>query len=305
MIMTLLDTQKSLQKTNQFDSDEHLRDRKHRAETGWISNPALPGLRTVEINVSELCNRTCSFCPRSDPEVYSNQKLFMSTTTGLELGQQLADAEYDGEIHVTGFGEPMTHPNICELLVSIAQNWSNHIEITTNGDRLEAMPSLVGDLYASGVSRITIDSYDGAEQYHHLALMMRHYPEDRWRIRNHYDDPNKNKDELIAEYNFNNRAGNSASAEVIDNPCYLPFYKTLIDWNGDLVLCCNDWQRASGRFGNINDTPLSELWLHEDLVNIRRQLSQGTRKGPACGSCNVGGTAFGEKSFKLHCNSYM
>ena len=53
MIMTLLDTQKSLQKTNQFDSDEHLRDRKHRAETGWIGNPALPGLRTVEINISE------------------------------------------------------------------------------------------------------------------------------------------------------------------------------------------------------------------------------------------------------------
>jgi len=79
----------------------------------------------------------------------------------------------------------------------------------------------------------------------------------------------------------------------------------MIDWNGDLVLCCNDWQRASGTFGNINETNLSDIWLSEPIVNIRRQLSQGIRKGPACGSCNVGGTAFGEKSFNLHRNNYL
>ena len=307
MIMTLLDTHRSLQaeQDKKFNSNEHLADRAERAESGWVSNPALPGLRTAEINISELCNRTCSFCPRSDPDVYANQKLFMSTTTGMEIGKQLSEAEFDGEIHITGFGEPLTHPEIFELLISIAQNWCHHIEITTNGDRLEADQSLINKLFACGISRVTIDSYDGLEQYDRFVHMMRHYPEDRWRIRNHYDDPNKDKNELITEYNFNNRAGNSAEAEALQNKCYLPFYKTMIDWNGDLVLCCNDWQRASGAFGNINETNLSDIWLSEPIVNIRRQLSQGIRKGPACGSCNVGGTAFGEKSFNLHRNNYL
>ena len=108
----------------------------------------------------------------------------------------------------------MTHPNIIELLISIAQNWSHHIEITTNGDRLEQSLELITDLFASGISRLTIDSYDGEAQYDRFVHMMRHYPEDRWRIRNHYDDPNKDKTELIAQYNFNNRAGNAIKTDV-------------------------------------------------------------------------------------------
>ena len=270
-----------------------------------MNNPALPGLRTVEINISELCNRVCSFCPRSDPKIYSNQKLFMTTSTGFELGKQLRDCNYDGEIHVTGFGEPMTHPYILELLISIGQNWCKQIEVTTNGDRLYTKPNLINKLFAHGVSRLTIDSYDGLDQYQNYVEMMRHWPKEKWRVRNHYDDPNKNKDQLMKEYNFNNRAGNSASAEVVQNKCYLPFYKTMIDWNGDLVLCCNDWQRSSGKFGNINTTPLKDLWLSDKIVGIRKQLADGIRRGPACGSCNIGGTAFGEDSFNLHYNSYM
>ena len=127
----------------------------------------------------------------------------MSTTTGMELGKQLANCNYDGEIHVTGFGEPMTHPNILELLISISQHWCNHIEVTTNGDRLESNLNLINDLFAHGVSRLTIDSYDGVDQYTRYKTMMRHWPKEKWRIRNHYDDPNKDKDQLIAEYNFN------------------------------------------------------------------------------------------------------
>lgn len=311
--MTLLATQKQSQPeptakkqesvckpaVESFSADEHLEDRRQRAESGRIDNPALPGLRTVEINISELCNRTCSFCPRSDPNVYPNQKLFMSMETASALGRQLAEAEFDGEIHVTGFGEPLTHPQFVELIASISQHWSDNIEVTTNGDRIQTSAELINSIYAAGVNRLTVDSYDGKDQYNDYKHMMRHWPNDRWRIRNHYDDPNKDKDTLIAEYNFNNRAGNSAKGEVYENQCYLPFYKIMIDWNGDLVLCCNDWQRASGTFGNINKQSLSELWLHDDLNNIRRQLAAGKRKGPSCSQCNIKGTKFGKPSFDL------
>ena len=36
------------------------------------------GLKSVEFNPTELCNRTCHFCPRVDPEVYPNRKLHLS-----------------------------------------------------------------------------------------------------------------------------------------------------------------------------------------------------------------------------------
>ena len=31
----------------------------------------------VELNVNELCNRTCVFCPRVDPKIYPNLNLHM------------------------------------------------------------------------------------------------------------------------------------------------------------------------------------------------------------------------------------
>ena len=91
----LRNTPADTRRTDQFDPAEHLADRAKRAEEGYVHNPALPGLRTIELNISELCNRVCSFCPRSDPTVYSNQKLFMSTLTGLELGNQLAECGFE------------------------------------------------------------------------------------------------------------------------------------------------------------------------------------------------------------------
>ena len=33
----------------------------------------LSSILTVEVNTTELCNRTCSFCPRADPEVFGNR----------------------------------------------------------------------------------------------------------------------------------------------------------------------------------------------------------------------------------------
>lgn len=58
-----------------FDINEHLNYRKKRYNKVDITNKKLLGLSLVEINPTELCNRTCSFCPRNDPEVYPNQNL--------------------------------------------------------------------------------------------------------------------------------------------------------------------------------------------------------------------------------------
>ena len=66
-----------------FDVKEHLKYRKLRQGKATISNELLLGLTTVEINPTELCNRRCSFCPRSDPSVYPNRSLHMSIQTAV------------------------------------------------------------------------------------------------------------------------------------------------------------------------------------------------------------------------------
>ena len=32
----------------------------------------------IDISLTELCNRVCSFCPRADPDFYPNQNLHAS-----------------------------------------------------------------------------------------------------------------------------------------------------------------------------------------------------------------------------------
>ena len=68
----------------------------------------------VEINGSELCNRTCSFCPRYDPEVYPNQNLHMSIETCSNLVDGLKKIEFYGVVTFVGFGEPLLAKNLIE-----------------------------------------------------------------------------------------------------------------------------------------------------------------------------------------------
>ena len=45
----------------------------------------------VELNVNELCNRTCIFCPRHDTKLYPNQNLHMEIDLAKELALQLEE----------------------------------------------------------------------------------------------------------------------------------------------------------------------------------------------------------------------
>ena len=98
------------------DMHQHIAYRRERYTEADIHNPLLLGLATVEINPTELCNRTCSFCPRSDPEVYPNRKLHMTIELADMLSEQLHEAHFTGDIHITGWGEPLLNPDILEII---------------------------------------------------------------------------------------------------------------------------------------------------------------------------------------------
>ena len=59
----------------------------------------------VELNVNELCNRTCIFCPRHDPKVYPNQNLHMDLNLAQEIAKQLEEINFSGIVNISGTGE--------------------------------------------------------------------------------------------------------------------------------------------------------------------------------------------------------
>lgn len=53
--------------------------------------------------------------------------------------------------------------------------------------------------------------------------------------------------------------------------CTLPFCQMNILFNGDCIICCHDWNRASV-VGNARETPLREIWNSGNLNLIRRRV---------------------------------
>jgi radical SAM protein with 4Fe4S-binding SPASM domain len=60
----------------------------------------------------------------------------------------------------------------------------------------------------------------------------------------------------------------------------------VIDWNGDVVLCCDDWNHSTV-LGNLKEQTIEEIWNGEKLRNIRKAHINGEfYKVRLCSECN-------------------
>lgn len=249
-------------------------------------NPKLMGLSVVEINPTELCNRKCSFCPRYSDAIYPNRNLNMSVETAKLLNQQLIANDFDGYLAFSGHGEPLLNPDILEIISELSGFF---LELITNGDTILKGKHSVEELFRVGIDRILISDYDANPEFEKLKS-------ERVIVRHFTDDGKDNYD----KYGFNNRAGAMFSIpEPIPRPCFMPSYKALVDWNGDLLLCSHDWFEKDV-FGNIYESDISDIWNSEKLVNQRINLAKGKRDMfKACAKCNVFGDLVGKDSAQI------
>ena len=102
----------------------------------------------IELNINEICNRKCPFCPRVNPKIYPNQNIHMDIETVKNIAQQLQDLNFTGIVNISGTGEPL----LTKYIVDIVKEFGDreiHIEIVTNGDVLTRRkgPELIKNLY--------------------------------------------------------------------------------------------------------------------------------------------------------------
>ncbi len=266
-------------------------------------NTTLKGLTVIELNVSEICTRTCSFCPRSDKNVYKNQKKFMSLNTVSNIADNCLKHSYDGDFHISGFGEPTSNKEILDIIRHLRAKIPNRIAMTTNGDLLDLF--VAKELLLAGLSYLIISCYDGPEAKNNFIKILQDagYDPSQYNIRELWKTPQESHDEFLDRNLFNNRAGGVKDSRILNNfktPCYLPFYKMIIDWNGKILLCCNDWFKRENNLGNINESDLADIWYSNNLTNIRKKLISGNRKEiESCQNCNIQGNKIGKPSVKI------
>ena len=90
--------------------------RKHRVTEDrleFYSSKKIPLMSVVEISNSEMCNRKCSFCPRSDPD-YPDINEFISDELHNKIFSELSELKYKGMVIYSGYVEPLLHKKIYE-----------------------------------------------------------------------------------------------------------------------------------------------------------------------------------------------
>ena len=255
----------------------------------------LPLFSWVDINPTELCNRKCEFCPRKDPADYPNQNLNMDVRLAQKIADELREYDYKGGLMLCGYGEPLLNNNITELVGVFGKDI--HTELATNGDKL--CTSLVNELLSAGLDVILVSMYDGPYQVDYFEEMFakvglkkeRYVLRDRWYgVEEDYG------------VKLTNRAGTvkEGNQEIIDEkrPCYYLHYSLQIDWNGDAVLCTQDYNKKI-KFGNVYAQSLMDIWKSRNINKFRKVLGRGYRTMYPCNRCNVNGTLHGKNHAQI------
>jgi len=217
---------------------------------------------SIQIQTIDYCNRKCKWCPNSKMQKDINN--VMPDTIFDKILNDLKSVDYKGAIHLYLMGEPLFDKNIVEKIGKTRLTFpGNTIFISTNGDCLSE--NLIKAMFDAGITWIGVS---------------------------HYDDKNKYLLKLTDKYlnvvhttlgdlrmTFYNRAGHSPGIACIDAKpmCNWVFNKAYINYKGDVILCCSDYDYEIV-FGNIIDTAFGDIYNNDHYNDYRKAHETGNGK---------------------------
>lgn len=259
-----------------------------------VKHKSIPLPSWIELSIIDVCNRNCVFCPKSDPKIAPDTYQKMSTILASKISIELKEIGYNGSVTLCGYGEPMLHKEIYSIIKILAE--SSFVEIVTNGDTLK--PQSIIDLYNSNANKLLISLYDGPEQIKKFKDIIKEsgVPDEFVMLRDRWYDANEDYGLKLT-----NRSGtiNVGQQEELNKYtfCNYPAYSLMIDWNGDVFLCPQDWQRRI-TMGNVMQQHIFDIWTGSAITKYRKNLLQGKRCDSPCKECNAEGTVLGNNHAK-------
>ena len=244
----------------------------------------------IELSIIDVCNRSCSFCPKSDPKVAPNTYQMMKMNLINKLTQELKDIKYKGSVVLCGYGEPMIHKDINLICKKLSE--ASFVEVVTNGDTLSS--NKIKELYDNNVNKLLISMYDGKHQIEKFDKMRikSGVPEDFVILRDRWYDEKTDYGLKLTNRTGTISIGNQEEIGKYKK-CFYPSYQFLIDWNGDIFLCPQDWQRRV-TMGNMMQDHIFDIWTNKIMTKYRKKLLNGNRDESPCNACNAEGTILGK-----------
>jgi len=271
----------------------------------------------IDIGVTNACNSDCIMCPHS--------KLKKIGTMNMNLYKKIIDncARLKiKNITLSFFGEPLLDKTLIEK-IKYAKKKNLIVAFYSNASLLTE--KWAEDLIKLGLDSITIsfDSYtkntyekirkglkfdvvkknilnlikirkNFEKKDPKINLVLVELDENKNEIDKFYEEW-KRKVDSINIINLRNWAGevSQKSKKSFHNkeglkrfPCSLIWQKMVVDWNGEVVLCCDDWNH-SAIIGNLKKQTIEEVWKGEKLRRIREaHIKREFKDTPLCAKCN-------------------
>jgi radical SAM protein with 4Fe4S-binding SPASM domain len=185
--------------------------------------------------------------------------------------RRLQEFRWRGLVGFHRFGEPLLVPQFHRYISELLSACPKSIPILfTNGDRHQELALAM----EAGLKRVIITEHESTKPgwADPLLQLQRRHGGRRIRIRR------------LKKYG--NHAGTMKHIQV--EPLEFCDSKSSgfgIDINGNLLMCCEDFQLKTAIWGNIQEKSLEELWFNHAYVSMRRRLRAGLPTLDICKGC--------------------
>ena len=237
-----------------------------------------PVFQQVLIETRTDCNNHCPFCPH-----FFNEKPLgiMEWNCYTNIIEQLCEIKYNGRVALMLSNEPLLDDRL-EDMISYAKSKSQRLflDITTNGRLLTV--ELIDRFFGLGLDNININDYRGdADKY---PQKWSAYLEPIYAA--YWNNPKVSFKHRRLDESLPNYAGNIPQAfnKADFGFCNYPFRKLTIAYNGNILLCCDDFMYDTC-FGNVFSDNLIDCWNNPELNEIRLSLLDNKRIR-LCKRCN-------------------
>jgi Radical SAM superfamily. len=284
-------------------------------DKGITAKNIMPAYYIIE--PTNVCNYQCVMCPNKDYQ--ENQKGHMN----MDLFKKIIDEikNYAIFVQLYWMGEPFLYSNLFQMIDYISANSEAKIIISTNGSLLDS--NLIDKIICSNIYKLIV-SLDAAKSQSiykqirvggnlekvnkNVSLLLE--KNSNLKIDLQFIDFNINKSEqeefnkmwsgknCRLTYSWLNTWANqfcelknetyydSPNSLIQRLPCSELWYKMCIHWNGNVSICCYDWN-FKAIFGNLNESDVKVVW-NSELINQYRNFHKNNQfeKVPLCTDCN-------------------
>jgi len=279
----------------------------------------------ILVDVTEVCNLACVHCPHPQ---FKNSEHYGSRVLTPDLNTKMVDEVRQHGQDITQYiryaanGEPLTHPQIYEMLEYATRNSGVIVTLTTNGTlmtekRIERLLTAGVDVIDISLDAFTPETYAKIRVNGNLnvtrgnvlkLIQMSQKSSSSTKVVVSYVEQPQNFHETNefeafwkdngAEYVVIRRlhscsGANTELAEVKRNnnanqvrrACLYPWERIVLNPNGDLAFCPSDWVHGSF-IADYRTTTIYETWQGEFYQKLREaHLSNNFANHKFCGQC--------------------